>query len=36
MVKQGKIMIGYLITPKIKQILENNNIIFINSYELEL
>jgi hypothetical protein len=34
--KQFRIMIGYLITPKIKQILENNNIIFINSYELEL
>jgi hypothetical protein len=34
--KQFRIMIGYLITPKIKQILENNNVIFINSYELEL
>jgi DNA repair exonuclease SbcCD ATPase subunit len=34
--KQFRVMIGYLITPKIKQILENNNIIFINSYELEL
>jgi len=34
--KQFRIMIGYLITPKIKQVLENNNIIFINSYELEL
>jgi DNA repair exonuclease SbcCD ATPase subunit len=34
--KQFRIMIGYLITPKIKQILENNNITFINSYELEL
>ncbi|MEO0218916.1 MAG: hypothetical protein ABIL89_02100, partial [candidate division WOR-3 bacterium] len=34
--KQFRIIISYLISPQLKDVLLNNNIEFINSYELEI